>query len=733
MNRPIAILMPSLLLLGLSTSCSEQFPALETTDGTVSMQLALTDDGPADLNEVAAWRFDDGILKEKLLPVGSTSGESLTFSPEARSGVLHLLINSSGLSSLAAMTPGSTREEEFLQLTAPANEMTSNGLLMTGSLHLHPSNPEVATVKIQRSVARIDIHTPEADVKVLGLSIQGLYDTGYVFPQDDIAETAANNPLPFTQSYADSPLSNQREVLLYVPEQVNAEGALVKIEALLNGGLHRLQVRLPQQLRRNHIYTIQVRGNGAELSASVLYGGWESGSISGSNPQPTVWVDTELSVLDEHVRIGSHRDSVFFPYTGGDWLLALHTAPQASVQVEGNVPEVTVDATAGATRLAINSALRMPGTSDGLIWLNVSENGVHTGRIALIFNGSPIRLDGMLTLDNNGICDLGRYVDGELGTVEIPTDKLLTIETDSEDAWMRADLTYEDADTRKYRILGGWRPNDPTADGRMQENRLVITDEHGDFKEQYAVRRRNWGLPVVKIGDTWWAKYNLRGDVRSFDDQITCNEDPAATDDMMDLLETLSPDSLLRMMGDQYQGGFPQGLPLQHDGEAFYHEGMRPSGQNFGLLEPTLMAPDGYRIPGYDDFAWLSANDNQNLGGAGSRTYHNRHGDLIRVTITERDVNFLNHPYGVVSFYEFESEGNRWVLFGLGHQWNQTAGSIARMHVLFATYGNPDQTWVMEGYEQADRPGQNWIKFTPQNHIKTRTIRCIKTPVEYMY
>ena len=38
-----------------------------------------------------------------------------------------------------------------------------------------------------------------------------------------------------------------------------------------------------------------------------------------------------------------------------------------------------------------------------------------------------------------------------------------------------------------------------------------------------------------------------------------------------------------------------------------------------------------------------------------------------------------------------------------------------------------------EGYAQASRPGQNWFKFTAQNSIKTRTVRCIKSPVEYIY
>lgn len=96
-------------------------------------------------------------------------------------------------------------------------------------------------------------------------------------------------------------------------------------------------------------------------------------------------------------------------------------------------------------------------------------------------------------------------------------------------------------------------------------------------------------------------------------------------------------------------------------------------------------------------------------------------------------MDFLGHNYGTVAFYEFGHEGSVWVLYGLGHQWNADHGNIARMQILLATAGDKGMSWLMEGYAAADRPGQNWLKFTPQNSIKTRTLRCIKSPVEYIY
>lgn len=238
---------------------------------------------------------------------------------------------------------------------------------------------------------------------------------------------------------------------------------------------------------------------------------------------------------------------------------------------------------------------------------------------------------------------------------------------------------------------------------------------------------------MVKIGETWWCKYNLRGNVKSFEDQITIPNDPAPHHDLLSYLTTVSEDELLNLLGDQYQGGNKQGLPLRHDGTAFYHEGVAASAQNFGTLPPAEMAPPGYQIPGYDDYLAFSKNGNFNLGGVGSRSYQNSKGQIIQITIVERDVNFLGHNYGVISFYDFEIDGAHYVLNGLGHQWNTVHGNIARMNLLLATYGNSSQTWVMEGYESQVKPNENWIKYTANNSTKTRLIRCIKTPVEYTY
>lgn len=86
-----------------------------------------------------------------------------------------------------------------------------------------------------------------------------------------------------------------------------------------------------------------------------------------------------------------------------------------------------------------------------------------------------------------------------------------------------------------------------------------------------------------------------------------------------------------------------------------------------------------------------------------------------------------------MALYEFRHDGAAWVLCGLEHQWDTTPGNISGMMLLLATWGNGSKTWIMEGYSQQARPGQNWIKYVANNTTKTRTLRCVKTPVEYEY
>lgn len=92
--------------------------------------------------------------------------------------------------------------------------------------------------------------------------------------------------------------------------------------------------------------------------------------------------------------------------------------------------------------------------------------------------------------------------------------------------WIK--LEEQDETPNSFRIIGGWKPNDPTANGRKQKATLVICNTDGTDREEYTVVRRNWGLPVTYLNGVWWCKYNAMGDSKNFSDQILSSNDPAA-------------------------------------------------------------------------------------------------------------------------------------------------------------------------------------------------------------
>lgn len=703
----------------------------EAPDGLQSGSAA---DPESEIRTVTGYRFEEGVLREVIAGAASDSEGCYTFSSAELRGELRLAVNAAGVESLAAVVPGETTLDRFLTLEASLAEMTADGLTMTGSLSLDGAGSALRTVTLRRSVARIDLLSRDAGVEVHAVTIRRVADRGYVSESAVPATPASASREEFRRDYGDAPLRAARESLLYLCEQ-GGEALEAEVVIRMEGGWHRLKSSLPAAIGRNTVYTLEVFGRGADAGVTVTAGSWDEGAASESRPVLRGLIDVAASTLPDDVRVNAACDTLFIPHTASELRVVLRGEAGSELTVDGSVRGVSVtpqSLTRGLEQVAaveVRSPLRMPGTKTGFIGLTLSQEGVTSGRVVLLFEANPVRIEGLLALDDEGVCDFGRYIEGELARITLPEGMHVGLEFGPDEShWMN--LVPDDG---AYRLLGGWKPNDPQADGRSQEGFLVITDASGGHRERYAVRRRNWGLPVVRIGGEWWCKYNLRGNVKRFEDQVPVAGDPAADGGLADYLIGCDDAELLALLGDQYQAGNLQGLPLRHDGVAFYHEGMAATGQNFGTIDPTAMAPEGYRIPDYDDYAFFTLNENYNIGGVGERTYRNAAGDGITVRIQERTPEFLGHSYGTIAIYEFRSGDATWVLAGLGHQWNTTPGSISTMMLLMATWGNSSKTWIMEGYAQADRPGQNWIKYVANNTTKTRMVRCVKTPVEYIY
>ncbi len=709
------------------------------SEGTVNVRLLASammegeaSDTECQVYEVAGFRFEDGMLKEIFDSLTPTAEGIYQLRPEEKKGTVYFLANAASVIQNASFRIEETSLDDFLNLVATADDMTANGLVMSGQADLNSEGTEW-TVALKRSLARIDLDTSFEGIEVSRVAIQGISSQGYVNGRSEVRRPAGAELVTLVKD--NLALSNEKKTLFYVCEQ-EADQTSVEIQMTsTDGAWHRLKATLPA-LKRNTIYTLKVYGNGADTRVEVITDDWVNGVSSGSEQVLKGVVDKTASQLSDGVTISQQGDTVCVPYWKSDFRLALKAEAGASLVVNGIADGVTVTsqqvtrAMQHIVDVNVTSRQKMPGSVQEYVYLDVYEQAVHTGRVVLVFNPNPIQLTGRLSFDENAVCDFNGYQDGELGTLVLPEGKLLNAEVDSDEApWIKI---ASEGTSGVYRILAGWKPNDPLADGRVQEARLVVTDAGGSHREVYTVKRQNWGLPVVNMNGIWWCKYNLRGNVKNFADQILIKDDPVPEDEnLFDYLQRCSDEELLHVLGDQYQAGNPDGLKPVYDGSSFSYEGYQPSvSANFGTMLPTTMAPEGYQIPDYDDYRFFTWNNNSNLGYYNPGVFNNNLGQRLDFSVSERELMVDGVLYGTVGLYDFVYENVHWTIEGLGHQWSETG--ISPMTILLATYGNANNTWSIEGYPKSTGQG-NWFKYTNSNASKTRTIRCVKTPVEYIY
>lgn len=683
----------------------------------------------SEIDNISAFRFEDNILKEVISNISINEEGVADINMASTRGNLYFLANAARIIEDNNFQVDNTSEEDFLSIKSDMEGMNHRGITMTGKADLTGNDDNNFTVAIRHSVARIDLESYSVDANVHSVRIKNVASQGYVFEQEGKVEDTFDKEDVF-KDFGDTPFSNKKETIDYLPEQY---GKRFQVEVLItvNGAWKRLRAELPEILR-NKVYTLKIYGSGADFAISVDIGDWEYGTGSETEDVYKGIVDIDNSILSDAVYVNKNRDSVFVESWDNSFTLAILSEEGADCRIDGNVDKVDMEfissrsLVTNSRKLNVRSKLKMPGVAEQYAYINVYKNDVLRDRVVLVFKANPVKLEGHLNFDENAMCDFARYIDGEVAVITLPEGKNISLSfADDSPEWMKLE---EDGNNR-FRLLAGWKPNDPDADGRIQTAQITISDGSNQHIETYTVKRQNWGLPVVNINGTWWCKYNLRGNVKNFTDQILVSNEPAGGN-LADYMSSCSDTEFLNVIGDQYQAGNQEGLSIVHNGEGFVYENYNTKSDNFGTLSPTFMAPDGYEIPDYDDFRFFNWGNNSNLGYHNPGAFNNGLGQRLNFKVVERNASFLGNEYGPITFYDFEYEGEHLLLCGLGHQWNET--SIAKMSILFATFGNKSNTWSIEGYSQSDGSG-NWFKYSANNQNKTRTIRCVKTPVEYIY
>lgn len=370
-------------------------------------------------------------------------------------------------------------------------------------------------------------------------------------------------------------------------------------------------------------------------------------------------------------------------------------------------------------KFLVRNSWKKPGTKTEYMYLNMHSKrhpDYYSGRLVIVQSNATTfkgELYNHLTNTPPYNIHFNKYVDSALGQIEVPKNYEVSV---SGGSWLRA-IPQGDG---VYEIQAGYKPNDPEANGSTQEGLLTVNGPNG-IHETYTVTRLNHGLPVVLMGDTYWCRFNLQGNSKSFDDQITVSESETIGD-LSAYFASCSDEDFVRLTGSQYKGRYTQGMNLKYDASVprFYFDSYE-SLQNPAIIgngSVSSHCPEGYQLPTSRDFELLlkSGAINYTLNGT-PVNYTTGSGRPAVISAHSREnIAWEGGLLATANYIQIAFDENNLVLGGFGHQFDSSKSIAAK--VLWATISGGHQSWTHTG---------TTAKAEDHNVNKSRTIRCIKT------
>lgn len=310
----------------------------------------------------------------------------------------------------------------------------------------------------------------------------------------------------------------------------------------------------------------------------------------------TLAIDIAGSSIPQSATVSEDGRILTLSHLAADFILSVESDEEL-VPASSGGSSLSIEPVPGElNRFRVGKRLFAPNVPAETVELAFVRKGLNTyypeDVIAVRLSANPSVTEGPMDFrTENYSYDFGKYVDNGLGDFILPEGKILTAEFGEEDPWLKVI-----PEAGRWRVVGGWRPNDPTADGRTQSATLVISNTDGSDREEYTVSRRNFGLPVTWLHGVWWCKYNSTGNSRSFEDQILSSEDPAAAagQTVFEYLTSCSGEEYADLWGWQYQGDSGIGLrAVESDGKIVMDGFSTTSSAHINRLPPTALAPDG--------------------------------------------------------------------------------------------------------------------------------------------
>lgn len=692
--------------------------------------------GIKEIRILHACLFENGVMTRVYSDIDPLTGIKIDDSK----GRLYMVANIERNNSASFYNVGMT-EEEWLSIAIP-HAGGVNLTYMSGVVDM--SDTSHGVLQLYRGVARIDVNVSEEHgLSVTDITFRNVAQQSYLNRRNTVESpesTGYNDVTPVI----DTPLTGSTYGVAYLCEQAS-ENISAVLTINVDGETVEKEVALPSKLKRNCVYTINVFKASVQADVTLSVTDWENGGDFNLAPNERgLTVDVEGTSFPANTEVDSDRRGIVLTHYASDFVLSIDCDDELELIADPELP-MTVERIGGAENVGknlfrITKKLWYPGMERVERKLMFHRKGLNENYaddyINVVMSEHPVKLEGLIHFEESASFDFGKYIDNELGVFTVPASKSITVEYDEgEDEWVKLD-----ASGQRVRVIGGWRPNDRTANGRVQKARIVISNSaDGSEREEYVISRRNWGLPVTKLNGVWWCKYNAIGDAKNFSDQILSSTDPAvlAGKTVFDYLRDCTADEFFNLWKWNYQGKSSQGLQVIDDGGVAKLEGYSSSAEHINKIDAKALAPDGYELPSMENFErvfnstsgtiWLMWDGSHTTAWNGSTTIQRR--QRRRNDVTVGTVSLTDLIY--ISMYnQSEAEYEPVVWYGSSPQWNNDGINHGHYNNLLIAVHNPSdgQGWFFVGGMGGLYPSKN--SAGPND---TRILRFKKSDVEYIY
>lgn len=739
-----------LILLGM-VSCAEHLEDMSQGDTSLLKVRGVFSDfasaGSAagageGVSEMKACLFQNGLLTKVYKDLQTTDNLEYSLGVNRLSGTLYMLADTEQLIDWNNLQPQSVTEEEWLQMAA-SSENGQPHPFWTGKVSLDSltSGKQTLSVNMKRGVARFDLLVRGTAISVHRLTLKNVRQQGYLFEQNAVSSPEDATSDDRVCEFA-APLQKDSVGVAYVYEQKNPE-LMVSVDVSIAGRSYTLEEYLMEDVKRNTVYTLTVRKELLTEELRLEIEEWNKEGDIALTPDlnSTIHFDVESLVLPEGVSVNAGRDVMTLPASALDFELQIDCDNELEWINDPSLPFVVepVGTTwQDANRFRLRKPLLPPGYPEEEALVRFRRKGLQgvydEDSLKIVLLANPIQLEGELVFGKDDyLCDFARYVDNELGRMTLPEGYELLARFQNEDAWIKVEQVSARSNT--YRVVGGWRPNDPKADGREQMATLVVRRiSDGNETESYQIKRRNYGLPVTKMNGVWWCKYNAIGNSRSFADQILVPQDPAAKagKTVLEYLNTCTPDEYMRLWNwSAYIGDTGIGMEAVAEGGTVKLSGWKNPSVNMGQLDAKALAPDGYEMPAIEYYdrifngGWGMRFDRTDGYYTVQSPWEGRaHVYTLSGSRTDLFVGDVQLPelFHAEVYNKTNGVKDECVTFyGPGAQWG--SGGVNHNKIVIACYSPENNGWF-------HAPGLRRQSIGKEN---SRIIRFIKSPVEYIY